>query len=83
MNKISPKRKKFTYKALVTVALQKKKKKIQEFLLFFLTLSPFSRLFLGSGKFLIKFQDFLQTLRFVKVFQSMKLVAHVQACTPP
>ena len=55
LNKISPKRKKITFKALVAVAL---KKKIQDFLLFFQTLSPFSRLSSGSGKLLSKFEDF-------------------------
>ena len=48
-------KKKFTYKALVDVAL----KKTQDFLTFFQTLSPFSRLF-QVWKMAAKFQDFFK-----------------------
>ena len=51
-----------TSKALV-VAL---KKKNQNFLPFFQTLSPFSRLFSRSGKLLGKFQDFFKNSRLSK-----------------
>ena len=59
LNKIWPKWKKFTFKALV-VAL---KKKLKTFYLFFQTLSPFSRLFPGLENYWGNFKSFSQEFK--------------------